>query len=257
LIRRLSFGDYVLLQPELLDAYASAMVVTAKDEPDGLGSISEQAALGGHFHVPEEHRIKDPKQEQLLLHATIEELVQHDLALRESSVDGGYLVFPSQFNRDYEDAPEPPGRTLAVSFEGPTQSLYSTLAVRLGHSGLFETTRTEMWRNAAVFNARAGGKCGIYLQEFGEARGRLTLFFDTTSAETRFHFEEYVLAHLNRRALEGSIDLIRFYVCDVCHNLVPESYVKLLHEKGESTFHCPCGGVVPLTELKGVDLGSV
>jgi GTPase SAR1 family protein len=157
LIRPLSFGDYVLLQPELLDAYASAMVVTAKDEPDGLGSISEQAALGGHFHVPEEHRIKDSKQEQLLLHATTEELVQHDLALRESSVDGGYLVFPSQFNRDYEDAPEPPGRTLAISFEGPTQSVYSTLAVRLGHSGLFETTRAEMWRNAAVFNARAGG----------------------------------------------------------------------------------------------------
>jgi class 3 adenylate cyclase len=253
LIRRLSFGDYVLLQPELLDAYASAMVVTAKDEPDGLGSISEQAALGGHFHVPEEHRIKDHKQEQLLLHATIEELVQHDLALRENSVDGGYLVFPSQFNRDYEDAPEPPGRTLAISFEGPTQSLYSTLAVRLGHSGLFEITRAEMWRNAAVFGARAGGKCGLYLQEFGEARGRLTLFFDSTSAETRFHFEEYVLAHLNRRALEGSVDLVRFYVCDVCHYPVPDFYIKLLREKGNTTYHCPCGGTVPLTELRGAD----
>jgi len=29
LIRRLSFGDYVLLQPELLDAYASALVIAA------------------------------------------------------------------------------------------------------------------------------------------------------------------------------------------------------------------------------------
>jgi len=25
-----------------------------------------------------------------------------------------------------------------------------------------------MWRNAVIFTARTGGKCGIYLQEFGE-----------------------------------------------------------------------------------------
>src|SRR5262249_40707102 len=47
LIRRLTFGGYVLLQPELLDAYASAMVNTAKEEPDGLGSMAEEIALAG------------------------------------------------------------------------------------------------------------------------------------------------------------------------------------------------------------------
>jgi hypothetical protein len=36
LIRRLSFGNLILLQPELLDSYASALVNAAKDEPDGL-----------------------------------------------------------------------------------------------------------------------------------------------------------------------------------------------------------------------------
>ena len=77
LIRRLSFGDYVLLQPELLDAYASALVIAAKDEPDGLGSIAEERALSGQFHVPEDERIGDRKQEQLLLHATVEELVRY------------------------------------------------------------------------------------------------------------------------------------------------------------------------------------
>ena len=59
LIRRLSFGDYVLLQPELLDAYASAMVIAAKDEPDGLGSLAEETALNGHFYVPDDQRIGD------------------------------------------------------------------------------------------------------------------------------------------------------------------------------------------------------
>jgi class 3 adenylate cyclase/GTPase SAR1 family protein len=250
LIRRLSFGDYVLLQPELLDAYASALVIAAKNEPDGLGSIDEEAALTGQFHVPEDQRIGDRKQEQVLLHATVEELVRYDLALRESAADGRYLVFPSQFNRDYAEAPDPPGKAVAVTFEGPTQSLYATLAVRLGHSQLFETARTEMWRNAVIFTARAGGKCGIYLQEFGEGRGRLLLFFDGASEETRFHFEEYVLAHVSRRALYGTAQLVRLYVCRNCGTPVPDPYVEVLRSQGKDVFACPCGGTVAIVDPK-------
>ncbi len=249
LIRRLTFGGYVLLQPELLDAYASAMVNTAKEEPDGLGSIAEEIALAGKFFVPEEQKVKDPGQEQLLLHATVEELVRHDLALRENADDGRYLVFPSQFNRDYEDAPEPKGKAVAITFEGPVQSLYATLAIRLGHSGLFTTGRTEMWRNAAIFTAKAGGKCGIFLHEFAEARGRLILFFDEiASIETRFHFEEFILAHAKRRVLDGTIELVRFFICPECGEPVPDAYVKMRRAKGASTFDCPCGGEVSLVE---------
>jgi WD40 repeat protein/class 3 adenylate cyclase len=252
LIRRLTFGGYVLLQPELLDAYGSAMVNTAKEEPDGLGSLAEEIALAGKFFVPKEQKIADPGQEQLLLHATVEELVQHDLALRENADDGRYLVFPSQFNRDYEDAPEPKGKAVAITFDGPAQSLYSTLAVRLGHSGLFTTGRAEMWRNAAVFAARTGGKCGLFLHEFAEARGRLILFFpdEHSSAETRYHFEEFVVAHAKRRALDGTVELVRFFVCPDCGDPVPDNYVKRLREKGKTEFNCPCGGMVSLAEPK-------
>jgi WD40 repeat protein/class 3 adenylate cyclase len=252
LIRRLTFGGYVLLQPELLDAYGSAMVNTAKEEPDGLGSLAEEIALAGKFFVPKEQKVTDPGQEQLLLHATVEELVCHDLALRENADDGRYLVFPSQFNRDYEDAPEPKGKAVAITFDGPVQSLYATLAVRLGHSGLFTTRRVEMWRNAAVFTAKAGGKCGLFLHEFAEGRGRLILFFpdEQASAETRFHFEEFVLAHAKRRALDGTVELVRFFVCPNCGDPVPDSYVKRLREKGKMEFDCPCGGTVALVEPK-------
>jgi WD40 repeat protein/class 3 adenylate cyclase/GTPase SAR1 family protein len=250
LIRRLSFGDYVLLQPELLDAYASAMVITAKEEPHGLGSIAEEIALAGKFFVPDEQKIKDPGQEQLLLHATVEELVRHDLALRENADDGRYMVFPSQFNRDYEDAPEPKGKAVAITFDGPVQSLYATLAVRLGHSGLFTTVRAEMWRNAAIFTSWTGGKCGLFLQEFAEARGRLILFFDEqASIETRFHFEEFILAHAKRRALDGTVVLVRFFVCSNGHP-VPDDYVKLLFAQRKKEFTCPCGATVSLAEPK-------
>jgi len=190
----------------------------------------------------------------LLLHATVEELARYDLALRESAADGRYLVFPSQFNRDYEDAPEPKGKAVAVTFDGPVQSLYSTLAVRLGHSGLFTTGRAEMWRNAAIFTARAGGKCGLYLHEFAEARGRLLIFYDQhegqqPSDETRFHFEEFVLAHAQRRALDGTVDLVRFFVCANGH-AVPDDYVRLTRNQGKNVFDCPCGARVSLAEPK-------
>lgn len=251
LIRRLSFGGYILLQPELLDAYASAMVNEAKKEPDGLGSIAEEDALAGRFHVPEEQRIEDKAQEQLLLHATVEELVKYDLALRETADEGRYLVFPSQFNRDYEDAPEPKGKVLTATFEGPVQSVYSTLAVRLNHSGQFETDRTKMWRNAAEYSALAGGTCGIFLSEFAEARGRLTIFFDPlASDETRFHFEEYILAHLKNRVLEGKVEVIRFFVCPNCSTPVPDPYVKMLREQGKGKFPCPCGENVSIEDPK-------
>jgi hypothetical protein len=250
LIRRFTFGGYVLLQPELLDAYASAMVNTAKEEPDGFGSLAEESALGGRFFVPKAQRIADSAQEQLLLHVTVEELVRHDLALRENADDGRYLVFPSQFNRDYEDAPEPKRKALAVTFDGPVQSLYSTLAVRLNHSGLFTTGRAEMWRNASLFTAKAGGKCGLFLHEFGEARGRLILFFEEhASEETRFHFEEFVLSHAKRRALDGTVEVVRFFVCANAHP-VPDDYVELLLAQGRKEFNCPCGAVVSLAEPK-------
>ena len=250
LIRRLTFGGYVLLQPELLDAYGSAMVNTAKEEPDGLGSIEEDIARTGRFFVPKEQRVTDTSQEQILLHATVEELVQHDLALRENADDGRYLVFPSQFNRDYEEAPEPKGKALAITFDGPVQSLYSTLVVRLGHSGLFSTRRAEMWRNAAVFTSKLGGKCGLFLHEFAEARGRLILFFpdDRSTAETRFHFEEFALAHTIRRSIDRAVEVVRFFVCSRCGEPVPDAYVKILQNKGALIFQCPCGGEVPLSE---------
>jgi class 3 adenylate cyclase len=81
------------------------------------------------------------------------------------------------------------------------------------------------------------------------------LFYDQhegqfPSDETRFHFEEFVLAHAQRRALDGTVDLVRFFVCANCGNPVPDSYVKMLREQGEMTFGCPCRAKVSLAEPK-------
>ena len=56
-MKRLKFGDYVLLQPELLDAYAGAIVNAAREEPDGLGCILESGVVEPDFAVPSTARV--------------------------------------------------------------------------------------------------------------------------------------------------------------------------------------------------------
>ena len=237
LIRRLSFGDLVLLQPELLDAYASAMVNAAKKEPDGLGCIVEEDALVGRFEMLKDERIQNKEKEKLLLVATVEELLCREIALREQTEAGPILVFPSQFTREWPDAPDPEGKAMVFGFEGPLLNIYTTLAVRLARSGIF--TKREMWKNAAAFSAMVGGLCGMWLREVEEGRADLTLFFDpAASEETRFQFEEYVHTHLQRRALPESIHRRRIFACPECATPVTDRQAELRQERGFDWMRC-------------------
>ncbi|MGH3887118.1 MAG: hypothetical protein ACRDSZ_11245, partial [Pseudonocardiaceae bacterium] len=85
LVKHLAFGDFVLLQPELLDVYAGAIVNAAREEPDGLGSMLESRVLAVDFHLPKHERITDAQQEKLLVIATLEELTRHEFVLREET----------------------------------------------------------------------------------------------------------------------------------------------------------------------------
>ena len=237
LIRRLRFGGLVLLQPELLDAYASAIVNAAKDEPDGLGCVSEELVQACNFRMPKDERISNRNEEELLLIATIEDLLRREVALREQAQAGALLVFPTQFTRDWEEAPDPPGKSLVVSFEGQVLSAYATLAVRLARSGMFK--RDQMWRNAAAYRAKAGGQCGIYLREFGEGRGEITVFYrDTPSRETQENFEEFLISHLQTRVLQGSLMFRRVLRCTGCDEPVQLRTIQLRSERGYADISC-------------------
>jgi GTPase SAR1 family protein len=238
LIRRLQFGDYVLLQPELLDAYASALVQAAKDEPDGLGLIAEEDALAGRFRIPASERLRDQVLEKLLLIATVEELLRHEVVLKESTDFGVDLVFPAQFTRERPDAPDVPGRRATFRFEGSLQNVYATLAVRLAHSRLFR--RREMWRNAAAFDAVAGGVCGITLRELEEGRGELAAFFDSgAEPAVRRQFEAYVAEHLQIRALPGSVSRRAIRACPGCGYELPDDLVRRKLDRGTRSMRCP------------------
>jgi len=248
LIRRLSFGNLVLLQPELLDAYASALVNAVRDEPDGLGSISEEKVRVCDFPISRDERIPVIGQEKLLLIAMIEDLLRYEIALREQGEDGPYLVFPSQSTRENPDIPNPEGKAVIFGFEGPVLNVYATLAVRLSRSEVFK--KKDLWKDAVTYIARVGGVCGIFLNNFGEGRAELTLFFDeAASEETRFHFEEYVHTHLKRRALQDSIQRRRIFLCSVCKEPLTDSQVLRRRQRGYNWLDCPvCGEQILLLD---------
>ncbi|MCA8950482.1 MAG: TIR domain-containing protein [Planctomycetes bacterium] len=246
LIRRLSFGDFVLLQPELLDAYASAMVHAARDEPDGLGFLVEDDALAGRFRMARHERVQDAETERLLRIATVEELFRHEIVLREPSNEGNVIVFPSELTREYPDAPDPEGKAAVFTFEGPVQSVYATLVVRLTRSGLMQ--KSEKWRNATLFHAAVGGTCGLWLREVAEGRAELTLFYgEGASDETRRQFESFVARHLERRALPDTIAIRRVRSCQDCHTPVTDRQVRLRRERGFDFIDCNvCGSRIDL-----------
>jgi GTPase SAR1 family protein len=238
LIRRLSFGNIILLQPELLDSYASAIINAAKDEPDGMGSIAENAILACRFRIPKDARIKDKKQEKVLLIATVEELLRHEIALREQTDLEPLLIFPSQLTREKPDLPDPEGKATIFEFDGQVLNIYVTMVVRLSHSGVFN--KKDMWKNATTFTGTEPGTCGVVLREVEEGHGELTLFHDGAASDAmRSQFEDYVYTHLLRRALPNSIGKRRILICRCCAFVVTDQLVRLRMERGYKWVNCP------------------
>jgi GTPase SAR1 family protein len=254
LVKRLKFGDYVLLQPELLDAYAGAMVNAARDEPDGLGSILQTSVVNVEFPVPEAERVRDPLQERLLVQATLEVLFQNELVLRELTEDGVQLVFPGAYRRDLPASEMPRGDGVVFGFEGPMQNVYATLIVRLARSDRFR--RVETWQSAARFAADEG-TCTIALKYEVEGEAELLIGYDRISGETRRQFERFVHTHLERRATPGTVTRERQYSCPDCGVAFTAEMVHEVNRRGRLSILCPvCEKRVPLWddyEANGAD----
>ena len=245
LLRRLTFGDLILLQPEVLDAYAAAVINAAANQPDGLGAIGEADVRDGKFDVPSESRLDSPDTEKLLLIATIEDLLQHEVALREDSGEGSYLVFPTQTSKKLV----PGGKLHAwcwFEFEGPIGHVWATLVVRLSHSGVF--SREEVGLDVATFRGLAQ-PVGIRLDQLDEGHGKLELLSEggDSATDVRLLLEGFVRAHLHRRAIEGSVKVKHVISCEKCQFSMPDELLKAL--EGEKSLCCPkCGVAVALGE---------
>ena len=244
LIWRLSFGDMVLLRPELLNAYASAVVRSARAHDQGLGCVQEQDVLKAAINFEDLERLPDPAAERTLLHAVVELSLAREVALRE----GDHLVFPSKFNRERPRYPQPPPREVAYAFTGPVEDIYATLVVRLCYCGAFDVQ--QIWKNAAEFRTTGGEVCSLVMDaEEGEAT--LSIFFGPkTTLENKALFLRFVHEHLQRRAA-GSVKRERIYRCPACSWEVPDrALVQRKLARGDKTLRClDCEAQILLFDL--------
>ncbi len=205
----LKFGDLVLLQPELLNGYAGAIIRAARAHKDEIGCVLEADIYHPDFDFTGVDRLARPD-EELLLRAMVQTFLDHSLCIAEDTAQGRQLVFPSQYRRE-KDIPWEPDVFVSYTFGGEWQTIWTTLVVRLWYSQEFE--HSELWRNAAEFKSSRGNLLGLKIDNRqGEGEATISLFFDPkTPDELKVIFIEYVHRHLARYGCDVIRD--RRYVC--------------------------------------------
>jgi hypothetical protein len=252
LMRRFKFGGLVLLKPELLDFYASAIINAAKHSEDGFGTISEWKIWNAEFYIPDTHRLLDKQEESWMLIATVDDLLNHEICFRSD----GYLIFPSHFVQEYRDSFELTGNEeIEFTFEGPIANIYAIIIVRLGRSGDFILERITRNKVTYSYNAPNHGRCSLRLEDNGQGVGTLTLYFEETVPQLiRYSFEMFIYRFLKEYSLKGSVQRNRVFTCPECHSRITHDLVKKRLERGFQYIVCPvCNHEISLVEPLALD----
>jgi GTPase SAR1 family protein/predicted phosphodiesterase len=198
----------VLLKPELINQYGASIIQAARNHPQGIGAVPERDVLTGNLAFSGFHRLPQAE-EALVLDATAELLIRHDLCFREM----GYLVFPSQINVTRLPPTEAHPRTeVAYRFSGGIETIYASLVVRLSYTDYFR--REDQWRYAVEFS-RDGHRLGFSMQQVEEGTGELEIYFHPGLSEfDRVTFIRFVTDHLRTKGIDIQEE-IRLY-CPKC-----------------------------------------
>ncbi|HEX8178283.1 MAG TPA: adenylate/guanylate cyclase domain-containing protein [Pyrinomonadaceae bacterium] len=244
LIKRLSFGDFVLLKPELLNGYAADIVDAARRHTDGLGAVRKGDVLDGRIKLKDEGGLKQ-SDKIFLLHATVELFLRLGLALEQD----GNLVFPSKFNRRMPPLEADPVIQVEFDFEGQVENLYTTLVVKLYYGGIFKLKR--LWKNAAEFLApsKPVRVCGFQLHSEGDGRGTLKVFYaDGVSDDHKALFLKIIADHFNDKGV--AVRPRGIYRCPHCGELVQDRRViEIKLARGETQMRCQyCDEKFPLRD---------
>jgi small GTP-binding protein len=246
LIWTLPFGDFVLLKPEVLNSYASAVIRAARKHPQGLGSVARMRVLDAEIHFEDLERIDESEIERVLLHAVVELFLTRQLAFLEAE----QLVFPSKFNRKRPQLDSPEKLHVIYRFTGIVEKTYATLVVKLFYCGAFEIK--ELWRNAAEFLTPGQHALGFTMDSTEEDRAEIRVFFETdTSIDSRVLFLKYIHEHLLASATEGSVEREREYFCPDCGEGVDSRpAIRRRLEKGLEDIACVyCDARISLNDL--------
>ncbi len=255
IVRPLKFGDLVLLQPELLNGYAAAIIRAARAHSDEIGCVLEAAIYDPVFDFTGVERLSHRPDEELLVRALVQTFLDHSLCIAEDTPGGRQLVFPSQYRREKESPHDPP-IFVSYTFSGEWQTVWTTLVVRLWYSTEFQ--QREIWRNAAEFASPKGYNLGLKISnQQGEGRATISFYFAReVSDELKSLFIDYGHRHLARYAVEVRRD--RRYVCADCGKPVNDlEAVRLRLESKKDFITCQgCDAHVPLLDFIEKRIGS-
>jgi small GTP-binding protein len=247
IVWRLSFGDFILLQPERINAYAGALIRTVRSHVDEIGVIREDDVLSANLDFQDMDRLPI-SEEQIVLRAMHQTFIDRSMCLREHTDRGTVLVFPSHFRRERPELVDHPAPVVTYSFSGNLEEVYASLVVRLHYTAAFE--RDQLWRFAADFRTPGKKRAGFKMVNCGEGKGEITVYFERgTPDDTEVTFIRYVHDHL----LSRSHDVVRsrHYVCPSCGTPVENRLaVQKRLSRGQPDIPCSdCEKRVPLVDL--------
>lgn len=128
IIWQLEFGDFILLQPEHINAYAAAVIRSVRAHTEEIGFIPEERVMAGDLDYQDRKRLP-PHEEQIVLRAMHQTFVNHGLCLREHTDKGPLLIFPSYFKRERPELEGHPFVIVTYKFNGALDEIYATLIV--------------------------------------------------------------------------------------------------------------------------------
>jgi small GTP-binding protein len=249
IVWKLEFGDFVLLQPERINAYAAAVVRSVRSHKDQIGCIDEQRVLSGDLKYEDMQRLRRTD-EEVVLRAMHQTFVDHGLCLRERTEKGMQLVFPSYYRRERPELEGEPAVIVTYQFKGTLNAVYATLVVRLHHTTTFESA--QLWRWAADFKTPAGKRIGLKMSRGVEGAGQIAVYCEPGIPEdTQVTFIQYVHEHL--KAKDPDVVRVRHYVCGNVKCGEPVESVRAIKnalEKKAKTIPCQfCGKRITLRDL--------
>jgi hypothetical protein len=282
-VQMLGFADFALLQPEWINRYASVVVRMAREHADEMGVVPEQQVLDGRLDYKDMKRPDEPTalaavsgaanatqeepaasavrlnqatrldeaDENILLRAMVQTLLDRSLCIREQTTKGTMLVFPSYFRRDKPDQPEHPNVFVTYEFSGPLDDIYATLVVRLNYSNVFK--KDQLWKDAADFKTPEGKLVGLAMTKRPEGAAKIVVYFEAeTPDDTKVTFIKYVHEHLLAKAQpRESVTRVRTYICPSCNEpLMDVRAIQKRLKKGLKDVGCAgCDYRVPLFDL--------
>lgn len=235
LVWKLEFGDFILLQPERINAYAAAVVRTVREHVEEIGVIEEERVLNGKLSFHDMVRLPADEEAVVLL-AMHHALVNRGMCIREITEGGNLLVFPSYFKKERPELVAHPSILVSYKFRGHLDELYATLIVKLLHSRIVENQK--LWKYAADFRTPGGSKLGFKMSKCESGVGEVTVYCDEEAHEDSIvTFTRYIHEHLTTRATE--VERFRRYTCKKCGTeVLNHSVVKMRLSQGLTDIVC-------------------